>query len=190
MPVEKIDIEISQLPVGEIRQGMRTLMRAVNQLLGADRRSKELEEEVKNMYLSFDRRLRELEEMANEPDIGDGKPIDRALLSFDQLRDVVKANMGSRYSSNFDDLRPLCGDVRDFLAAAFDNVERVNDHGERFDYTASEEKHRDAVVIWLDGEGWILDFCKDVEGGGKLSEKLQWLLIKSAPWDPDGEGNW
>ena len=38
MSVEQIHIEISQLPAGEIRKGMRTLMRAVNQLLGADHR--------------------------------------------------------------------------------------------------------------------------------------------------------
>ena len=131
-----------------------------------------------------------MENAKDDPDAGDDNPSNENLHNIEQLRSTVKTNLGSRFGMSFDDLRPLCGEVRDLLATAFDNVERVNDQDERFSYTAPDEKHRDAVVIRLDGEGWILDFCKDVEGGGTLSEKLQWLLAKVAPWDPDGEGSW
>lgn len=115
------------------------------------------------------------------------------LLSFDQMRDAIKTEFGARFSSTFNDLRPFCGEVRDFLAAKYSNVERVNDQQERFGYSAPDEKHTDAFVLWVDGVGVIIDFCRDADAGGALSKKLTWTYAtspggvrgKNAPWGED-----
>lgn len=78
-----------------------------------------------------------------------------------------------------DSFRDLIGRIRDDLAATYPNIERVNDQGSRYGYTAPDEKHVD--VIYLVSTAQVIDFARGSTEGGVLMDKLQWSGV-APPW--------
>lgn len=75
--------------------------------------------------------------------------------------------------------RTLIMRLRDDLAATYPNIERVNDQGSRYGYTAPDEKHAD--VIYLISTAQVIDFARGSTEGGVLVDKLQWVSV-APPW--------
>jgi len=82
------------------------------------------------------------------------------------------------------EMKTACGKIRDALALDYPGIERVNDQGERHDYAAADEKHRDAIILIGEtpADDVIIDFCVDSTGPGTLAAKLQWAVPSKTPW--------
>ncbi len=79
-------------------------------------------------------------------------------------------------------LMSFCRDVRNSLASIDRyGIERLNDQAEKHNYTASEEKHGDA--IYFPNSSKAYDICKGSKEGGVFSQKVSFALIKVLPWE-------
>lgn len=136
---------------------------------------------IRGKIKDHDGRLAVLEGLENgSEELVDFQPnFEGLLVAFDAWPEPTKITYQASLSE-------LCGMFRDWLAKTFGNVQRVNDQSERHNHQASEDRHRDAIVIIVDSDNpaldLVVDFCRGSSEGGTLRTKLQWHL-NPPPYD-------
>jgi len=107
--------------------------------------------------------------------------------TIDSLRAALEAWDNPNKLNYLSVLTPICAEFRDWLAANYANVERVNDQWERHRYREPDAmRHADAIVIVRErsnpSRDIIVDFCQGSKGDGRLVDKLQ-ALWHEGPYD-------